>query len=960
MATGDTPLLRFGPFTLDRLDGRLAHDGRSTELKPKALGLLLALIDNAGRLVSKEELLDSVWGTRFITEGVIKTQMAELRSVLGDDPKAPRWIETVHGRGYRFAGRLDTTPGAPAAAAPAEAPHRTAESPLVGRRDELAVLQQGLAQARLRQRQLFGVAGDPGVGKSTLLAAFVASLEGARVASGQCVERWGGSEPYLPVLDALDQLCAAEPALVATVRDVAPMWLGQMPWHLPDGERAALQAQITGAAPERMLREFGALLERLSAERPLVWLLEDVHWADPATVHLIASLARRRAPAALMVVLSFRPIDLAFSEHPFGDLRRELRQHRLMHELSLDGLSEDDVGQLVRRRHGEACAEPDFVQHLHRYTEGLPLFVQGVLDELVDNGVIVPGHGGAGSTLQPDAALRLAVPQTLADMFNRQLQSLPAEVNVLLETAALAGQEFDHLTLADAAQLPPDQVREHLEALVRRRIWLQPAGVAQLPGGRIAARCSFRHALIRHLLAARSGSLARIERHRRLAAALERQWGATPELALELALHHEEGRQPAEAARHLAVAGLTALQRLAPREALALADRGLALLAAGGPRAELDRLPLLSVRLTATLQLEGMASPVARAQVGEVLARLDTLPASPDTVPLWQVALLIHFTGRLEGTTALVQRFAALAGALPASAGAIGRAVACNALGIDALHRGHLVESVGQFEQTLQMLDSPVAAALMLRDPRSEAWSYLCLAAEVLGRQPLARACSAEVDAMIGRGADLITIGMGRWFQVYAQYFRADAKQAHTLAGDCVALLESSRASPFLQPHRIGLGWARAALGQLEEGAALAADGLQRYLEQGSRQGLAGLHAVVAETFRLAGQTEAVSRYAAAGLASAEDRGDGFALSELHRLQGLATPDAAAAEASLRQALALAREQQASLLEARAALSLSQWLARSGREGESRALAEEIAAGLPAGLDAPVVLALRG
>ena len=95
MAHGPASLLQFGPFTLDRADGRLRRSGKPAELKPKALALLLALLDNAGRVVAKDELLDAVWGTRYITEGVIKTQVAELRAALGDDPKAPRWIETV-------------------------------------------------------------------------------------------------------------------------------------------------------------------------------------------------------------------------------------------------------------------------------------------------------------------------------------------------------------------------------------------------------------------------------------------------------------------------------------------------------------------------------------------------------------------------------------------------------------------------------------------------------------------------------------------------------------------------------------------------------------------------------------------------------------------------------------------------------------------------------------------------
>lgn len=235
-------MLSFGPFTLNRQDGRLTRPGAAAaELKPKALSLLLALADNAGRLVSKDELLDRVWGTRYITNGVIKTQMAELRAVLEDDPKSPKWIETVHGRGYRFLSSVSAAASFPAAASGAPLLDVGAQ---VGRTDHLVALHHHLRQAMQGTQTLVGIAGDPGVGKSMLLATFTASLEGVRVVSGQCAEQWGGTEPYLPILNALDRLCSSEPGVVETVRDVAPMWLGQMPWHLKSDERVTLQAGV--------------------------------------------------------------------------------------------------------------------------------------------------------------------------------------------------------------------------------------------------------------------------------------------------------------------------------------------------------------------------------------------------------------------------------------------------------------------------------------------------------------------------------------------------------------------------------------------------------------------------------------------------------------------------------------------------------------------------------------------
>ena len=122
MSRPPATLLCFGPFTLDLTAAQLRRDGAEVALRPKAYELLVALARRPQELVTKEELLDSVWGRRFITEGVIKSSVSELRQALGDDPKAPRWIETVSRRGYRFGSAVNGCLGT--ADAPIHAPIR--------------------------------------------------------------------------------------------------------------------------------------------------------------------------------------------------------------------------------------------------------------------------------------------------------------------------------------------------------------------------------------------------------------------------------------------------------------------------------------------------------------------------------------------------------------------------------------------------------------------------------------------------------------------------------------------------------------------------------------------------------------------------------------------------------------------------------------------------------------------
>src|SRR5262249_29469524 len=152
--------------------------------------------------------------------------------------------------------------------------------------------------------------GEPGIGKTTLVDAFLAQAEQDRVwtARGQCVEQYGAVEAYLPVLEAVGQLCRrpdAAPAIEVLGR-YAPTWLAQMPGLLGDGEFARMQQRAQGGTRERMLRELAEAVESLTADTPLVLVLEDLHWSDYSTLDLVSLLAQRRQPARLLLLATYR------------------------------------------------------------------------------------------------------------------------------------------------------------------------------------------------------------------------------------------------------------------------------------------------------------------------------------------------------------------------------------------------------------------------------------------------------------------------------------------------------------------------------------------------------------------------------------------------------------------------------------------------------------------------------
>src|SRR5437773_6543515 len=223
MRSGESPAVR-----IDADNERAWCGERALSLTPRALAVLRHLVEHAERLITKDDLLATVWRDAIVSDAALASCIRDLRRALGDSSGAPRYIQTVHRRGFRFIGPIarSTVPGsARAAIAPAQASPRaagpsalaSAVSPrsaagaapggttLVGRDAEVARLHERLATAMTGQRQLVFVTGEPGIGKTALVEAFLADVDAAdvRIGRGQCVEQYGPGEAYLPVLEAL-------------------------------------------------------------------------------------------------------------------------------------------------------------------------------------------------------------------------------------------------------------------------------------------------------------------------------------------------------------------------------------------------------------------------------------------------------------------------------------------------------------------------------------------------------------------------------------------------------------------------------------------------------------------------------------------------------------------------------------------------------------------------------------
>ncbi len=227
----------------------------------------------------------------------------------------------------------------------------------VGRQKELAELSWALESAGGGKAQFVCVTGEPGIGKTTLIEDFLSELPATgrecTIGRGRCSERLAGTEAYLPILEALESMLRGDSGETAAriMKTVAPNWFVQVaPLATEDSSVARKLAEVKAASQERLKRELVAFLQEVSRLRPLLLFLDDVHWADVSTIDLLAYLGSRCDGLQIVLVLAYRPTDLALSQHPFGPLKLELQTRGVCREVALEFLSRADIERYLAPR----------------------------------------------------------------------------------------------------------------------------------------------------------------------------------------------------------------------------------------------------------------------------------------------------------------------------------------------------------------------------------------------------------------------------------------------------------------------------------------------------------------------------------------------------------------------------------------------------------------------------------
>ena len=462
---------------------------------------------------------------------------------------------------------LDLGRPRPAAPEPAEVGHqasgRRPGGVFVGREHEIEALLRALGDALAGHGRLLVIGGEPGIGKSRLAEelASAATESRAEVLWGRCWEA-GGAPPYWPWAQAIrshvretdtEQLLGELGADAGEIADV----VAEVREQVPDlGPSRTIDHPQT--ARFRLFDSMTGFLKRVARAQPLVLVLDDLHWADEGSLRLLEFVARELAEARLLLVGTYRDVELS-RRHPLSQTLAELTRERLFERIVLRGLSSGDVAQFIEATCGTSPPHA-LVSAVHAQTEGNPLFMTEVVRLLTQEGELTPER------LSGSEGWSMRIPEGVREVIGRRLDRLSDQCNEVLSVASVIGREFglDQLKrlLEDYSE---DRLLQLLEEALSARVIEEATGAID--------RYQFTHTLIQETLADELSLTRRVRLHARIAEALEALYGEdSDQHAAELAHHFAQAQTllgPDRLIRYSLIAGESALAASAHEQALA-------------------------------------------------------------------------------------------------------------------------------------------------------------------------------------------------------------------------------------------------------------------------------------------------------------------------------------------------------------------------------------------------------
>jgi len=712
-----------------------------------------------------------------------------------------------------------------------------------------------------------------------------------------------------------------------------------------------------------MLHEVGEALEALASDRPLVLILEDLHWSDYSTLDLISYIANQRHPAHLMLIGTYRTVELIVSGHPLNAVKQELLAKQQCEEMPLAYLGEGAIAKYLSVRFPRNRFPDGLAGLIHQRTEGNPLFMVNAVDYLLTERLIVRSED-AWELVAGIEQVEVGVPDSVKQMIDKQIDHLDEEAQRILEAASLVGAEFSTLAVVAALEMDRTVVETRCEQLARQRRFLQDGGVHVLPNGETAGRYGFIHALYQNVLYDRVSPSRRVQFHRRIAERGEEVYGDhAKSIAAELAMHFERGRDYPNAAKYLQQAADNAIRRFAYREAVVLAKRGLELLAKlpeSGERAASE----LCLQLTLGVPLIATAGYAAK-DVGRVYHRARELSqesgeARDVAEALWGFWTFHILKAELRTAREIAEEFLSWAKQLP-NADFVMRGHSM--MELISMHLGEFPAALEHFKKALALydrdrhLDDAFLYALNpgVAMPCFAAWTYW-----VLGQADEAVAWVQKSLTLAQELCEPHSLCHALLFAAVVHQLRRDstAVQAHADAA-----ISSSNKHGLAMYHAMATimkGWTLIEQQRHEDAIDQIKAGLAALEATGTELMRPHFLALLAEALKAAGQRDDALSALEQALDLAHETGEVYYEAELYRLKGellldyrcvAAARTVADAEACFAQSIKIARRQKAKSWELRTAMSIARLRAKEGKGKDGRALIARVYNSFTEGFD---------
>ena len=437
---------------------------------------------------------------------------------------------------------------------------------MVGRERELHEARVLWNQALSGQGGTLLVRGEPGIGKTRLVRELVtqAEVSGGRALLGACYAE--GGVPYAPFAQILQQaldvgvyerLNLPEFVLpdLLTLAPALRLRFPAVPADAPASLRTGPALDDPRAEQHRLFESLVLFFAALSEQAPLLLVLEDAHWAGSGTLFLLRHLARQMQRARVMIVATYRQVELD-AARPLHEVLLDLQRERLATRLKLPRLDSEQTRELLAVLFDEEMA-PESLAGIYAETEGNPFFIEEVCKALVGSGRL---YFQDGRWHRPSME-ELGVPQSVRVAIQSRLQVLPAEAQETLRLAAILGREFEFDILAEASDQDEGMLIEALED-AERALLIEKVGADA--GGTFALV----HGLIASTLIESTRTLQRRQLHRRAAAAIEARRPGDSSRLEALAYHYSEAGEGEKAVNYLLQAGDQARVLYAHREAI--------------------------------------------------------------------------------------------------------------------------------------------------------------------------------------------------------------------------------------------------------------------------------------------------------------------------------------------------------------------------------------------------------